>query len=392
MMRPLTISLSGFVLAVAIVLAFTIAPALAQHDDAAHDAVHEGEHADSTHGHEAADGHVVAEHGDEHVDDHSGLGTGAHGMDETGHAEEHHAGGAKVPELPNILGVIHGALHGTDAGHAMDDFAAKTGLQDPMGTPFTALETVLSALLVIVLLSVFFIGTRGKLRVAPPAGGRLSRRAMLAEIIVSFFEDFFSGIVGKESVRRHLPFLGTLFIYIFVCNTLGLIFLGKAPTANLSFNAGMAILVFLYVHGGAIAKSPLGYLRHYPGSLPTVKELGGMGYVLIPFMAILFTVIHVLEAFIQPMSLSLRLFGNVLGKDVLLGVFGGLAPYVPLHTPFLFLGLLLGGIQALIFSLLTAVYVTLWEPHDHHADDHGHDHDHGPADIYQHPAHEGVHA
>jgi F-type H+-transporting ATPase subunit a len=373
---------------IALVLAAGLAlplHAFAQHDE--HPTDDHAEVSAQDHGHE-----VPAEHGDPHVDDHSGLGAGTHAMEETGHAEEHHAGGAKVPELPNALGVAHGALHGTELGHNLDEFAANTGLQDPMGTPFTALETLIYALLVIVGLSVFFAITRSKLKVAPPAQGRLSRRAMFAEIIVSFFEEFFSGIVGRDSVRRHLPFLGTLFIYIFACNTLGLIFLGKAPTANLSFNAGMAVLVFLYVHVGAIIKSPVGYLRHYPGSLPSIKELGAMGYILIPFMAILFTVIHILEAGIQPMSLSLRLFGNVLGKDVLLGVFGGLAPYIPLHTPFLFLGLLLGGIQALIFSLLTAVYITLWEPHEHHHEDHGHDHDHGPADVYQHPAHEGVHA
>jgi F-type H+-transporting ATPase subunit a len=85
--------------------------------------------------------------------------------------------------------------------------------------------------------------------------------------------------------------------------------------------------------------------------------------------------------FIQPLSLALRLYGNVLGKDVLLGVFGSLLIIpissklgigFPLHTPFLFLGLLLGGIQALIFSLLTAVYISMWLPHDHAHDDHGH--------------------
>jgi F-type H+-transporting ATPase subunit a len=98
-------------------------------------------------------------------------------------------------------------------------------------------------------------------------------------------------------------------------------------------------------------------------------------------MAVLFTVIHILEAIIQPVSLALRLFGNVLGKDVLLGVFGGLMPLLiingtvlinfPWHTPFLFLGLLLGAIQALIFSLLAAIYITLWLPHEH---EHEHTH------------------
>jgi len=75
---------------------------------------------------------------------------------------------------------------------------------------------------------------------------------------------------------------------------------------------------------------------------------------------------------------------------VLLGVFGGLIPWLPLRTPFLFLGLLLGGIQALIFSLLTAVYITLWQPHEHHHEEHGEGHGHGhhkPETLEPEPVH-----
>lgn len=369
------------------------APALAHTDHAQakpgafHDIHDEGDH---THDDAALPGAIL---------ERGGLGVSAeeHHADHTDddHAGEHATG---VPELPNLLGVIHHYLvvEHPETAQEMDNFAAALGFNDPLFTPFQTFENVIYMVFIIALIIGFALAARRRLRVAPPVGGRLSRRAMLAEIVVTFFEDFFAGILGKGDVRRHLPFIGTLFIYIFVCNTMGLIWLGKAPTANLSFNAGMALLVFFYVHVGAIMRSPIGYLKHYPGSLPSIKELGAMGYVFVPFMAILFIIIHVMEAFIQPMSLSLRLFGNVLGKDVLLGVFGGLAPYVPLHTPFLFLGLLLGTIQALIFSLLTAVYITLWTPHDDHGHDGHHDDGHqpgfGPEDVYQHPAHEGVHA
>lgn len=299
---------------------------------------------------------------------HDVVENGAHGAE---HAEQH------IPELPNLLGTIHHIL-GQKAPHvadSLDNFARALGFSDPMGSPFTAFENIIFALLVIILLSAFFIGGYVRLRRSPKEG-RLSRRALFSEIVVLFFDDFFGQVLGKKEGRKHLPFVGTLFIYIFVLNTMGLIFLGKAPTANLSFNLGMSILVFLYVHFTGISRNVLGYIRHYPGELPSVKELGMgcLGYPLVGFMAILFTIIHILEALIQPISLALRLFGNVLGKDVLLGVFGslmlipigyGLSFYFPWHTPFLFLGLLLGAIQALIFSLLTAIYITLWLPHEH---------------------------
>lgn len=293
--------------------------------------------------------------------------------------EEH--GGSKIPELPNLLGTVHNILHATspETAEKMTEIAKSTGLNDPMGDAFTAVETLLASWLVIALLVGFFYSCYKRLSHDPRAAGRISKRAMFAEVVVLFFEDFFAQIFGKADVRKHLPFVGTLFIYILCCNNLGLVFLGKAPTANLSFNLGMAILVFGYVHGSAILKNPLGWLAHFPGALPTAKELGmgPMSYVLIGFMGTLFVIIHIMEMFIQPVSLSLRLFGNLLGKDVLLGVFGGLIHYVPLQTPFLFLGLLLGSVQALIFSLLSAVYITLWQPHEHHHEEQGHEAGHG---------------
>lgn len=326
----------------------------------------------------AQDSRSADQHSAPAVDGHGASGNTHGGAD--GHTEEHH-GGSKVPELPNLLGYVHHLLPPQTA-EAMTGFAQSLGLNDPMGDPFTAFETLMAGLLVIAFLIIFFAGAYSKLSKDPRAGQRVSKRAMFAEVVVLFFEDFFAQIFGKKDVRRHLPFVGTLFIYILVCNNLGLVFMGKAPTANLSFNFGMAILVFLYVHGSAIRKSPAGYLAHYPGALPSVKELGmgPMGAGLIGFMGLLFVIIHIMEAFIQPVSLSLRLFGNLLGKDVLLGVFGGqLITGVPLHTPFLFLGLLLGSVQALIFSLLSAVYITLWQPHEHHHEEHGHGHGHGEA-------------
>jgi F-type H+-transporting ATPase subunit a len=111
-----------------------------------------------------------------------------------------------------------------------------------------------------------------------------------------------------------------------------------------------------------------------------------IGYVLAP----LFFVLEVIGVIAKPISLSLRLFGNMLGKDILLGAFTmmgimlvavvskDLSHYVgaPLTIPFYFLGILLSAIQALVFSILSAIYILLMLPHEHHDhDDHGHGHD-----------------
>ena len=306
--------------------------------------------AQSAHG--GADGHLetATQHGDTHEGEHAGEG------------------GSKIPELPNLLGVLHHELHGNPQLQSFQTQLENIGFDDPNGDAFTAFETIFFGFAVIVGLSIFFISAARKLKVKPEQGEKLNGKAMITEVIYEFFEDFFGAILGRDKVRRHLPLIGTLFIYILVCNCLGLLFLGKAPTANLSFNLAMAFVVFIYVHGTAIMTRPflIGWLRHFPGELASPKEMGPMAYFLGPILAILFTVIHIMELFIQPISLALRLYGNLLGKDVLLGVFSSLVPFVPLHAPFLFLGLLLGAIQALIFSLLSAVYITMWEPHEHH--------------------------
>jgi F-type H+-transporting ATPase subunit a len=151
-----------------------------------------------------------------------------------------------------------------------------------------------------------------------------------------------------------------------------LIPLGKSPTATLINNASIAICVFLYVQYTGIRRNGIGgYLHHLAGS-----PKDAVGWAISPLMFFL----EVIGEFIKPMSLSLRLFGNIFGEDTLLAVFALLGVVVlsmigspvgfPLHLPFFFLAMLLGLIQALVFSLLTTVYISLMLPHD----EHGHEH------------------
>ena len=113
----------------------------------------------------------------------------------------------------------------------------------------------------------------------------------------------------------------------------------------------------------------LGYLHHLCGSPKDVT-----GWLLSPLMLFL----EVFGELVKPISLSLRLFGNIFGEDKLLAIFAllgviivglfGLPEVVglPLHLPFMFLSLLLGFIQALVFSLLTTAYIGLMLPHEEH--------------------------
>jgi F-type H+-transporting ATPase subunit a len=200
---------------------------------------------------------------------------------------------------------------------------------------------------------------------------------MLAEGLVNFF----TGIVGKEH-KKHVPFLCSLFIFLWVNNLTALV-PGMAPmTAYYQNTLIFALLIFCYFIFYGIKDGGLGhFLWHMAGS---PKDF--VGWMVSPFIFIL----EIVGNLAKPLSLSLRLFGNILGEDILLGVslmLGILMATifaaepvigVPLHLPFMFLVLLGGTIQALVFSLLSAIYIAMVLPHHDHEHDENHHGDEHP--------------
>jgi F-type H+-transporting ATPase subunit a len=187
----------------------------------------------------------------------------------------------------------------------------------------------------------------------------------LAEFVVEGLYGFFVGILGPQG-EKLVPFLGTLFIYIFIMNIFGLVPGMFSSTSNLNVTLALAICVFVYVQYIGVRKNGvLGYLWHMAGSPRSVIE-----WVLIP----LNLPIHIIGELARPVSLSLRLFGNITGEDVLIAAFVGLGIVslsflklpvgLPLHVPFIFLALLTSLIQALVFALLSTVYFSLMLPHE----------------------------
>ena len=185
------------------------------------------------------------------------------------------------------------------------------------------------------------------------------------ELAVESLDNLVTGIIGPRG-RAHVPFIGTLFLYILIQNFMGLVPAMKAPTSSLNTTVALAVCVFLYVQGIGIKENGvLGYIDHLMGS-----PRDAVGWMMVPLNFPL----HVLEEFIKPMSLSLRLFGNILGEDALIATFVGLgilstsfihSPIgLPLQFPFFLLSMLLGTIQALVFALLSTIYISLVLPHE----------------------------
>jgi len=228
---------------------------------------------------------------------------------------------------------------------------------------------IFSLLIVLFLYIVSFLATRKK-ELIP---GRLQN---LVETIIESLDNFISGILGKEG-RRYLPFAGTLFIYILTMNLSGLIPGLKSSTSNLNTTVALAICVFIYVQFIGIKRlGLLGYLDHLAGNPRLPEEKGVMKIFLIILLVpihLLLLVIHLIGELVKPLSLSLRLFGNITGEDALLALFVSLgimalavfkSPVgLPLQIPAMFLALILGTVQATVFSVLSTIYIAMMLPH-----------------------------
>ena len=150
---------------------------------------------------------------------------------------------------------------------------------------------------------------------------------------------------------------------------MGLVPTLKAPTSSINTTIALALCVFCYVQFTGIKENGIiGYIDHLMGS---PRDL--VGWIMVP----LFFPLHIMEELIKPVSLAFRLFGNILGEEALIGamVVLGIAALsfidspigLPLQFPFMLLSMLLGGIQALVFALLSTIYISLMLPHEEHA-------------------------
>ena len=174
-------------------------------------------------------------------------------------------------------------------------------------------------------------------------------------------------VIGPEG-RHFTPFVGTLFLYILVMNLAGLVPGLKSPTSNLNMTLALALCVFAYVQYTGVRRLGVwGYVQHLLG-----QPQGVVGWILAPLMG----VIEIVGELVKPLSLALRLGFNITAEDALLGFFlllgaGALAAMhspvgLPLHILFYPLIILFSTIQALVFSLLTSVYLLMKLPHDEH--------------------------
>ena len=171
----------------------------------------------------------------------------------------------------------------------------------------------------------------------------------LMEYVLEFLRDLAKNQLGEKEYRPWLPFIGTLFLFIFVSNWSGALLPWKlihipqgaelaAPTNDINTTVSLALLTSLAYFYAGLRKKGLGYFANYVQPSP----------ILLP--------IKILEDFTKPLSLSFRLFGNILADELVVAVLVLLVPlFVPL--PLMALGLFTSAIQALVFATLAGAYI-----------------------------------
>ena len=187
-----------------------------------------------------------------------------------------------------------------------------------------------------------FISTR-RLSVIP------SKLQAFCETVLGFFWNLTDSMIGKDEGRKHIPLVASLFLFIVTANLMGqlplrLIELRQgelaSPTNDINMTAAMAVIVLIYYVSAGIKKKKFKFF------------LQGFSFV-----DIIVFFVEILEMITRPLTLALRLFGNIMAGEIFIGAMLGITAWF-LPIPVMFFEVLVAFIQALVFTMLTTVYIS----------------------------------
>jgi F-type H+-transporting ATPase subunit a len=186
----------------------------------------------------------------------------------------------------------------------------------------------------LVLIVVAFIAARAIKMV--PAGWQ-----NLMEAVVTGIENLIEETMGPKG-KAYFPLLATFALFILVSNLVGLIPGFYPPTADLNTNVALALTVFAMTHIVGVKEHGFKYLKHFMGPIAALAPL--------------IFIIEIIGHLARPLSLSLRLFGNMYGHEIVLMIFMLLVPFL-LPVPMMLMGVLVALIQTFVFTLLAMIYI-----------------------------------
>ncbi len=197
-------------------------------------------------------------------------------------------------------------------------------------------DYVVMSLIVAVVLILFFSLSSRKPKLVP------SELQNVLELIIQFFETLLIELIGAKS-QKYLPMVATLGLFILACNLLGLIPGFMSPTSKINVTAGCALTVFIYYHWQGIkSQGFFKYLKHFMGPIPLLAPL------MLP--------IELISHFSRPLSLSMRLFGNIFAEELLILIMASILPFL-LPLPFMLIAIITAVVQAYVFVLLSCIYI-----------------------------------
>lgn len=214
----------------------------------------------------------------------------------------------------------------------------------------THVFVALTVMLIIIYGSMrFYAGVRGGGTAALVPPTKLNARNFF-EILCDAVYGLCTSVMGEKNGKRFFPFIGALWFFILFCNLFALV-PGFAPaTDTLKTNVALALLVFFATHVYGVKEHGLAYFKHFMG------PIWWLSWLILP--------IELISHLARPVSLSLRLMGNMVADHKVVFAFFAMVPVI-VPVPFLLLGILVCVVQTLVFCLLSMVYISMAVSHDH---------------------------
>ncbi len=228
----------------------------------------------------------------------------------------------------------------SEAGHWIAQIGHYSFNMDTLVTMWTAMFFLI----------IFALIATRKLTLVP------SKIQAFSESLLGFFCSLTDSMIGPSG-RKHIPLVASLFLFIVTANLMGqlplrLIHLKyggelASPTNDINLTAAMAVLVLIYYVSAGFAKKKWKFLIHD-----------------FSFVGIILFLVEILEMITRPLTLALRLFGNILAGEILISALLGMCAYL-LPLPIMFFEVLVSFVQALVFTMLTVVYISSATSEDH---------------------------
>lgn len=166
-------------------------------------------------------------------------------------------------------------------------------------------------------------------------------------------------VMGEESAKKYYSYVIFVFIFIFINNFMGVFPGSMSPNQNLNTTLALGLFTFVYFNFQGIREVGfVNYMKHFAGPMPA--------------LALLIFPIEIISISVRPLSLALRLRGNMDGDHLILGIFSELVPYI-VPIPFYAMGIFVSFLQAFVFTLLTMIYIGMATAHHDHGE---HEHHH----------------